>query len=88
LVTGETFNGAAEFKRMVLKSKRDQFTRCLAEKMLTYALGRGLERYDKCAVDHIATGLAKEHYRFSALILEVARSVPFQMARGEEPTAR
>src|SRR5262249_51556064 len=37
LLTGETFNGAAEFKRMLLQKKRGQFTRCLSEKMLTYA---------------------------------------------------
>ncbi|MBI3876600.1 MAG: DUF1585 domain-containing protein [Verrucomicrobia bacterium] len=49
----------------------------------TYALGRGLEYYDKCAVDQVMKGLAKGKYKFSALVLEVARSVPFQMRRGE-----
>jgi hypothetical protein len=84
LVTGEKFDGAAEFKKLLLSTKRDQFTHCLSEKMLTYALGRGLERYDKCALDKISANLAKERYKFSALVLEVARSAPFQMRRGEQ----
>jgi hypothetical protein len=52
--------------------------------MLTYALGRGLEYYDKCAVDEISKNLAKKKYKFSSLILEVVRSTPFQKKRGEE----
>jgi mono/diheme cytochrome c family protein len=83
LLTGETFNGAAEFKRLMLKTRRDQFARCLSEKLLTYALGRGLERYDKCAVDQITANLAKGHYKFSSLVLEIVKSTPFQMTRGE-----
>ena len=51
--------------------------------MLTYALGRGLERYDKCAVDDIAKNLAKNHYRFSALITAVVKCTPFEMRRGD-----
>jgi hypothetical protein len=52
--------------------------------MLTYALGRGLEYYDKCAVDQITRRLAKNRYRFSTLILEIVKGTPFQMRRGEE----
>ena len=51
--------------------------------MLTYALGRGLEYCDKCAVERITKNLAKDHYKFSTLILEVVKSAPFQMRRGE-----
>jgi hypothetical protein len=83
LVSGESFKGSDELLAVLMKRKRDDFVRCLSEKMLTYALGRGLEYYDKCAVDRIVRGVAKNRYRFSALILEVARSVPFQMRRGE-----
>ena len=72
---------------MLLKEKRDDFIRCLTEKMLTYALGRGLEYCDKCAVDRITKNLAKDHYKFSTLILEVVKSAPFQMRRGETPPA-
>ena len=52
--------------------------------MLTYGLGRGLEHYDQCAIDDISKGVAKNHYTFSALILEVVKSTPFQKRRGEE----
>ena len=51
--------------------------------MLTYALGRGLEYYDKCAVDQIRRRLARNRYKFSTLILEIVKSTPFQMRRGE-----
>ena len=83
LVSGETFNGPAELKALLLARKRDDFIRCLTRKMLTYALGRGFEYYDKCAVDQISKKLAKDQYRFSTLILEIVKSTPFQMRRGE-----
>jgi hypothetical protein len=60
---------------------RDEFARCLAEKMLTYALGRGLEYYDKCALDKIVDTLKQNDYRFSALIDGVVTSEPFQRRR-------
>ncbi|HEY2951940.1 MAG TPA: DUF1592 domain-containing protein, partial [Verrucomicrobiae bacterium] len=83
LVTGETFSGPAGLRTILVQTKKDDFVRCLSEKMLTYALGRGLEYYDKCATEQIAKGLAKNRYRFSSLILEVVKSPPFQMSRGE-----
>jgi hypothetical protein len=83
LVSGESFHGPADLKAILLQHKRDEFVRCLAEKMLTYALGRGLEHYDKCALDQITKGLAKNKYKFSSLVLEIVRSTPFQMRRGE-----
>jgi hypothetical protein len=83
LSDGESFKNVADFKKILLKRKRDQFARCLSEKMLTYALGRGLEHYDKCAVDQIVKNLAKNHYRFSELITEVVKSTPFEMRRGD-----
>jgi hypothetical protein len=51
--------------------------------MLTYALGRGLERYDKRAVKSISQKLASGDYRFSRLILEIVDSMPFEMRRGD-----
>jgi hypothetical protein len=86
LVTGEAFVGASGLTDLLLKSKKDQFVRCLADRMLTYALGRGLEYYDKCALDEITTGLAKKDYKFSALVLEIVRSTPFQKRRGDAAT--
>jgi len=52
--------------------------------MLTSALGRGLEYYDQCAVDQITKSLAKNRYKLSSLVVEVMKSAPFQMRRGEE----
>ena len=71
-------------KQILLNQKKQEFLRCLSERMLTYSLGRGLEYYDRTAVGQIAQGLAKNKYKFSSLILGVIRSAPFQMRRGEE----
>ncbi|SIN98922.1 Planctomycete cytochrome C [Singulisphaera sp. GP187] len=83
---GQSFQGPAELKT-ILRGKKELFSRCLAEKMLTYALGRGLEYYDKCAVDKILEALNQNGDRFSVLMAEVVKSEPFQMrtATGEEP---
>jgi hypothetical protein len=51
--------------------------------MLTYALGRGIEYYDRPAVDKIVAGMKQDDMKFSRLILEVVNSLPFQMRRGE-----
>jgi hypothetical protein len=82
LPDGRTFRGPEEMKA-ILKGDRDVFARCVTEKMLTYALGRGLERYDKATVKAIADRLAARQYRFSALVEEIVKSRPFQMRRAE-----
>lgn len=79
----EAFKGPAELKQILRETRRVDFVRCLTEKMLTYALGRGLEYYDRCAVEKIMENLARRDYRFSALIEEIVTSVPFQKRRGE-----
>jgi hypothetical protein len=79
---GEQFNGPAEL-RQVLLGKADQFRRCFAEKLLTYALGRGLEYYDKCAVDEIVAATKAQQDRFSALVLAIVKSDPFQKRKGK-----
>jgi mono/diheme cytochrome c family protein len=83
---GQRFSGPAELKE-ILKGKKELFTRALSEKMLTYALGRGLEYYDKCAIDQLVAALEKNDYRFQALIVETIKSPPFQMrtATGAQP---
>jgi hypothetical protein len=80
---GLKFQGPAEL-RTILKGKSDQFTRCLTEKMLTYALGRGMERTDRCYIEDIAKAVAKNNHKFSSLVLEVVQSEPFQMRRGKK----
>jgi hypothetical protein len=78
---GKSFAGPAGLKA-VLMSKRDLFARCLTEKMLTYALGRGLEEYDDCTVDEIAEAVRCGDYRFSSLVEGIVTSYPFQFKRG------
>jgi hypothetical protein len=82
LPDGRTFDGPAGLKA-VLRSDRQAFAECVTTKMLTYALGRGLERYDKRTVREIAARLEPQDYRFSALVLEIVRSLPFQRRRDE-----
>jgi hypothetical protein len=78
---GETFSGPVEL-RARLAGRKDAFVRCLIEKMLIYALGRGLRASDRREVGRITARLAQEDYRFSALVLGVVESESFQ-ARGE-----
>lgn len=82
LPTGDKIAGPTELKE-ILKTRQNLFTRCIAEKLLTYALGRGLEYYDRPAVDQIATALGQNGYRFSTLIVETVKSQPFRMRRGK-----
>ncbi len=82
LPSGKSFSTPAEL-RVLLKDDLEDFARCLIEKMLTYSLGRGLERFDRRAVDDIERKLAATGYRFQALLDEIVRSLPFQSRRGE-----
>ena len=82
LPTGQEFKGPAGL-RAILKQRQDDFAKCLSEKMLTYALGRGTERYDRCAVNEIAGSLKKNDYRFSTLVIEIVKSDPFQKRRAK-----
>src|SRR5258708_3667725 len=82
LPNGKSFASPAEL-RVLLKGELPEFSRCLIEKMLTYSLGRGLERYDTRTVDEINRKLEASGYQFQALIHEIVRSVPFQLRRGE-----
>jgi len=79
---GRAFEGP-EGLRAVLRDKEDAFAACVADKLLTFALGRGLERYDRRTVKAIARTIAREDYRFSALVTEIVRSLPFQRRREE-----
>ncbi|MES2792463.1 MAG: DUF1592 domain-containing protein [Planctomycetota bacterium] len=83
LPSGDSFGTPREL-RVILKRSQDEFARCLADKMLTYALGRGLEYYDKCAVDALTASLAKDNYRIGTLIQDIVHSDPFQKRRGKK----
>jgi hypothetical protein len=80
---GQKFQGPEELKA-ILKAKKELFSRCLTEKMLTYAIGRGVEFYDKPAIDGILAALEKNEYRFSRLITAIATSDPFRLRRGKD----
>jgi hypothetical protein len=76
LPSGESFRGPTELVQ-ILKKRKEQFAKLLAGKMLTYALGRGLELPDICTVDEIVADLEKNDYRFTVLVRGIVQSKPF-----------
>jgi hypothetical protein len=85
LIDGTVIDGPADLRRALL-ARSDVFVTALTEKLMTYALGRILEPHDLPAVRQVVASASAEDYRFSALVLGIARSVPFQMqvARGAD----
>ena len=82
LPDGARFDGPAELRTLLL-ARRENFVMTVIEKLLTYALGRGVEHYDKPAIRRIMRDTQSSEYRWSSLILAIARSTPFQMRRSE-----
>jgi hypothetical protein len=82
LPDGGSFRGPKELKR-ILRAQSRPFVRNVTEKMLTYALGRGLETYDRTAVDSIVRSVEQNGYRFSALVLGIVNSRTFQERAAE-----
>ncbi len=82
MVTGEKFNGPVELKQILL-ARKPEFIRNLTEKMLSYALGRGLEYYDIPVVREIAQAVAKDDYRSVTLITGIVQSYPFHYRRNQ-----
>ena len=76
LPDGRRFNGHKEL--IAILKTEETFPRTVVEKMLTFALGRGLEYYDKCATDEILAAAKKADFRFSALVVAIVMSDPFQ----------
>jgi hypothetical protein len=81
LPDGTKFNGPAELKKILLTGHRDEFVTTVTEKLLTYALGRGLEAYDAPAVRAIMREAARDDYRLPAMINAIINSRPFQMRK-------
>ena len=79
---GKTFSGPTELKAL-LRGRMPQFTRGLAERMLTYALGRGVEPFDRPVLKDLVRQTAADEYRIQALVQGIVTSVPFQQRRGE-----
>lgn len=83
LSSGEKFSGAGELIDLLVQKKGDDFLRCVAEKSLIYALGRGLEPFDKCTVEEVVEAMRLGEFKFSSLVTAVVKSTPFQQRRGE-----
>ena len=83
LPDGTQFEGPMGL-RGLLVSRRQQFVMTVTERLLTYALGRGVENYDAPAVRKIIQEAAPSDYRWSSIIMGIVKSVPFQMRRSPE----
>ncbi|QEG40000.1 DUF1592 domain-containing protein [Roseimaritima ulvae] len=78
LPDGTVFDGVEQLRGVLSERQREAFVRCMIEKMLTYAVGRGVEYYDRCAVDEIYALLRANDYRFAFLVAGIIESDPFQ----------
>jgi mono/diheme cytochrome c family protein len=87
LPSGKAFATPAEM-RNVLTTGLPEFSQCLTQKMLTYALERGLEPYDRRTEADIQRQLAASNYSFQTLIYGIVHSLPFQQSRGEAPAPK
>ena len=85
LPDGQRFTTAGEM-RALLVSQLPQFSRTLTQKMLTYALRRGLKPYDRRTVDSIQRAVAADGYHFRTMVHQIVKSLPFQARRGEDVT--
>jgi len=84
LITGERFNGPAELRRLLL-ARKDAFARTMVERMLSYALGRGIAVGDRVTVKEILATLARKGYGARLLMAEIAKSHPFRYRRPQTP---
>ncbi len=82
LPSGATFEGVSGLKRALL-NRPELFVTTVTEKLLTYALGRGVEYYDVPAVRTVTRDARNNDYRFSSLVLGIVKSTPFQMRRSQ-----
>ena len=85
LPSGKSFTGSNELKKVLLTAHKDEFVTAVTEKLLTYALGRGLEYYDSPTVRSIMRETAPTNYQLSTLISSIVKSTPFQMRRTATP---
>jgi hypothetical protein len=85
LPDGTVFNGPAGLKKAILANP-DRFVAAVTEKLMIYALGRGVEYYDRASVRKITADAARADRRFSSIVLGIVTSVPFQMRMPEART--
>ncbi len=84
LPDGTGFSGPAGLNELLLTKYRADFVRTAVEKLLTYALGRGVDYHDYPTIRSIDRDAARDNYRISSLILAIVKSTPFQMRRGSD----
>jgi mono/diheme cytochrome c family protein len=84
LPDGTEFQGPAGLTAILATKYRDDFVRTATEKLLTYAIGRGVEHYDNPSIRAITREAARDNFRISSLILAIVKSTPFQMRRASE----
>jgi cytochrome c553 len=87
LPSGESFTGPIELRKVLLKRK-DQFARVFTEKLLAYALGRGVEAYDRPVIKEIIAAVTKDGYKMDTLIAQIAVSYPFRYSRNQPIAAQ
>ena len=85
LITGEKFASVNDLKRILVTDRRQDFYRCITEKLLTYALGRGPEPCDITTVDEIVAELDQSGGTFSTLITGIIESPAFQKRQRTTP---
>ena len=83
LPDGRELSGQASLRDMLL-SNREDFVRTVTEKLMTYALGRGVEYYDYPSIRSVVRAAEFDNYRWSSLILGITESMPFQMRKARE----
>jgi tetratricopeptide (TPR) repeat protein len=83
LPDGRKINGMGDLKKALLADK-EKFARHVTEKMLTYALGRGVEYYDRPAIDRIVSEVAKDDFKLSRMVIAIVQSDPFRLRRGKD----
>jgi len=83
LVTGEKFTDVASLKQILAVQRREDLYRCFTEKLLTYAIGRGIEIYDATTIDQLTGRLIESNGSMRDLIQGIIESAPFQKRRGD-----
>ncbi|MGV3531759.1 MAG: DUF1592 domain-containing protein, partial [Chthoniobacteraceae bacterium] len=83
LITGEKFSNVPELAHILATSRSEDYLRCLAEKLLVYSIGRGLEFYDTASTSKIVEQLRKDGGTMHSLIYGIVESAPFQKRRGD-----
>jgi Protein of unknown function (DUF1592)/Protein of unknown function (DUF1588)/Protein of unknown function (DUF1587)/Protein of unknown function (DUF1585)/Protein of unknown function (DUF1595) len=83
LLTGEKFSDVAALKEILAVNRKQDFYRCLSEKFLTYAIGRGVEYYDATTLEQLTERLDKNDGKLRELIQGIVESAPFQKRRGD-----